>query len=96
MTIPTILTIADPELARSEDICTCQHPLGHAVHDHQRVAQLTHITRRCSVCDQVWDTVAQSRHESCALLMSDGSRRYADCLIIAKLGAQTLEVRYNS
>ncbi len=64
--------------AGTEDPCQCEDHISvaHTEAEHHLLAG-RRIERRCSVCDQIWDDVAISRHEGCALLHSDGSRSYA-------------------
>lgn len=82
----TTITIPDEDACgrNGRAICLADDVRGAIVHDVgpdcERLHGLRITERRCSVCDQLWSDGAYSQHESCADLMTDGSRRGADCI----------------
>ena len=84
MTTTDTITIPNVDALDGADICLADDVRGAIVHnigpDCARLHGLRITERRCSVCDQEWGDSACSRHESCADLYTDGSRRTADCV----------------
>ena len=86
MTTTDTITIPDEDTLGRDgaDICLADDVRGAIVHnigpDCARLHGLRITERRCSVCDQEWGESAYSRHEGCADLYPDGSRRTADCV----------------